>query len=192
MKARLMARDLALLIYVLWPAALLAIVIWVVFPRAQTLATARGTLDQKRSDLQFLRENFARNADITIQQARLEAEAKRLRRMVVPRERSFQIVLVLQRLLLETGHTVDAIRVEGIEQSPESAADGGPRAFVPIEVTATGSYGALVRFLRRLEAGGIPLKLTQLEARREQDSGGLRVKLRAKVFLQLRPTESRQ
>lgn len=170
----LSARDRGLLLYVLWPAALLACLIWVVGPLAGALGGVRAAVDQRRSEADAMRSASGRAAEITEVAKTVRAQHEAARRYVITPRQSVGAVVTLQQLLRQSGLTVLTVRVGEIERAARARGSGAAvlaPARIPIEVTARGSYAGLAQFLRRWPLAAVPLKLVKVEVTRADDGG---------------------
>jgi hypothetical protein len=186
-------RDRNLLVYVLWPAALLASLIWIVGPLAVGLADARRAVADRQNELAAMHAASARAGSVAAVLQPLQSQAAALRRKVITPRQSVDAVVSLQRMLREAGNRVMTVRVGELERPrrAESAAPapGGAAepavtlARIPIDVSARGSYATLTRFLRQWALGTVPLKLTKVAASGTEE-GDLEISLSAAALVQ--------
>ncbi len=183
-------RDRNLLTYVLWPAALLACLIWIVGPLAGTLADVRGAVEQRRHDVATMRSAVAQADEIADVLEVVRVQLRALQRHVISPRQSVSAIVTLQDLLRQSGNTVLTVRVGDLERPRRAQPAGGPPvlARIQIDVTARGSYATLSRFLREWPLAGLPLKLTKVEAARGED-GTLDIVLTAAALVPAPPDQ---
>ncbi|HEY3247953.1 MAG TPA: hypothetical protein VGK88_06665 [bacterium] len=181
MISSLSPRDRNLLLYALWPAALLAALLWGIGPLAATLASQRGLVEQRQNELTVMRDAANRAGDVATVLGRLRAQDAALRSKVITPQRSVNALVSLQRLLAETGNTVLTVRVGEMERPRRPEKSSGPAVLtrIPVDLTARGSYASLNRFLRRWAIDSIPMKLVTVEASRGEDSSALEIAITA-------------
>lgn len=180
-------RDRNLLVYVLWPAALLACLIWIVGPLTGALAATRGAVEQRQSELAAMRLALARAGGIADVLQRLRAQHAALRQNVISPRQSVSAVVSLQQLLRQSGNTVLTVRVGEMERPRRAGTGPSPAlARIAVEVTAHGSYASLSRFLRQWPVAAVPLKLSKVEASRNE-GGGLDIGILASAFVPAPP-----
>jgi hypothetical protein len=186
MSQRLTRRDRALLVYVLWPAALIILVIWAVVPLARTLAAARGALEAKHAEVVTMRSDIGRAGVVGGEHARLRAEVQQFRQRILTEDRAVEPVIALQNLIEGSGLTLRSVRVGEIRALPEAERALLVEAILPVEATASGTYQSFQKFLRRW-AGTNALKLIRLELSRDDESGQLHAKLLLNGFVATAP-----
>jgi hypothetical protein len=182
MSQRLTRRDRALLVYVLWPAILIMLIIWAVVPLANTLAAARGALDAKHMELRTMRSDVTRAGLVAAEYAEVRSAAQQVRRRILTDHRAVAPVISLLALIERSGLSLRSVRVGDLQVLRESPRDVPVEAFVLVETTASGTYHSIQTFLRRW-TGANALKLTRVDVSRDDKSGQLLVKLQLNGFV---------